>query len=505
MRPLLTPEEMRAADQATISAGTPDEVLMDRAGRAVARVAIEIAGGRYGKRATVVCGKGNNGGDGFVVARCLHLAGLTVVCCPLIETAGLKGAPRAHFDRLVASGCRIAPLNDRFLECDVVVDAIFGTGFAGSVESPYREAIESINRSGASVVAVDIPSGVNGTNGHAGPAAVQADVTVAVAAEKLGTAWGPGLDHAGFVQVVDIGIPVRDATALLLEGADVAAWLPRREPDAHKKSSGVVAVMAGSEEMPGAALLTARGALRAGAGYVRLGCVSGVRSPANTASPELLVRVVAEEAFDDSSVRRFKDALEGSSAVVAGPGIGTDAGQRSFVESLLDAFSGPVVLDADALNVLANDPSPLSRRPVDVPTVITPHPGELGRLLGSDANEVQRDRLGAATAARDRFGCTVLLKGRRTLVAAPGAPVIVNPTGGPELAVGGSGDVLTGVIGTYLAAGLGGREAAAAAAYVHGLAGSLARQRVGAVEGVLPTDVLEALPEAASLIAELPS
>jgi NAD(P)H-hydrate epimerase len=505
VRPLLTPEEMKRADEAAISAGTPAEVLMDRAGRAVARVVIYVAGGRYGKRATVVCGKGNNGGDGFVVARCLHLAGLAVVCCPLFDTESLSGAPKMHFDRLVAAGCRVAPLDERFLECDVVVDAIFGTGFSGAVESPYREAIESINSSTASVVAVDIPSGVNGTNGQAGPPAIEADVTVCIAAEKVGTALVPGLDHVGFVEVADIGIATSEATALLIEAEDVAAWLPQRDPDAHKKSAGVVAVMAGSEEMPGAALLTARGALRSGAGYVRLGCVSAVRAAANVASPELLVRVVAEETFDDSSVRKFKDALEGAQAVAVGPGIGTSAGQRSFVESLLDSFSGPMVLDADALNVLASDPSPLLRRPKDGATIITPHPGELGRLLGRDASEIQRDRVGAATEARDRFGCTVLLKGRRTLVAAPGSPVLINPTGGPELAVGGSGDVLTGIVGTLLAAGLPPREAAAAAAYLHGVAGSVAKSRAGVPQGVLPSDVLEALPEAAALIAALPS
>ncbi|MEA2433495.1 MAG: ADP-dependent NAD(P)H-hydrate dehydratase / NAD(P)H-hydrate epimerase [Actinomycetota bacterium] len=503
MRPLLTPEEMRSADEATISSGTSGEVLMERAGRAVARAVVDLAGGRYGKRVTVVCGKGNNGGDGFVAARVLHIAGLTVVCCPLVDPDALEGASKLHFERLVAVGCRVSSFSDRLMDCDVVVDAIFGTGFKGSVESPFREAIDSINESGASVLAIDIPSGVNGATGSAGPHAIKADVTVCIAVEKIGTAFAPGLDHAGHVEVVDIGIATRDATALLIEAEDVAGWLPKRLPDAHKKSSGVIAIMAGSDEMPGAAVLTSRAALRAGAGYVRLGCVEAVRAAASSA-PELLVRVVADESFDESSVTRFKDALDGAQAVATGPGIGTGDAQRSFIESLMSSYEGPMVLDADALNVLADDTGVLERRASKGPVVITPHPGELGRLLDRDSKAIQADRLGAVTEASHRFGCTVLLKGRRTLIASPGSPVLVNPTGGPELAVGGSGDVLTGIVGTYLAAGLAPREAAGAAAYVHGLAGSLVRGRSGVPQGVLPSDVIEALPEAIALVAALP-
>jgi NAD(P)H-hydrate epimerase len=505
VKPLLTPEEMKRADEATISAGTPAEVLMDRAGRAVARVVIDVAGGRYGRKVTVVCGKGNNGGDGFVAARSLYLAGMSVVCCPLFDTSSLGGALGFHFERLRTSGCRIAELSPRYLECDVVVDAIFGTGFSGAVDGPFRAAIDAINESVATVVAVDIPSGVDGSNGAAGPHSVDADVTVCLAAEKIGTAIPPGLDHAGHVEIVDIGIPTHEATALMIEGSDVASWLPRRSPDAHKKSAGVVAIMAGSDEMPGAALLAARAALRAGAGYVRLGSTSAVKAAAPAAAPELLVRVVAEDSLDDSSIERFKDALDEAKAVAVGPGIGTGEGQRAFIESLLSSYSGPIVLDADALNVLARDPGTLVRRAAAGDVVITPHPGELGRLLGTDAQEVQRDRLGAVTEARERFGCTVLLKGRRTLIAAPDAPILVNPTGGPELAGGGSGDVLTGIVGTFLAAGLGAREAAAAAAYVHGLAGSIARAHAGVEAGVVATDVLEAIPEAVALITALPS
>jgi NAD(P)H-hydrate epimerase len=262
--------------------------------------------------------------------------------------------------------------------------------------------------------------------------------------------------------------------------------------------------MAGSDELPGAALLAARAALRTGAGYVRLGSVGAVKEAAAAAAPELLVRVIADESFGESSVERFKDALEEASAVAVGPGIGTGTGQRAFIEGLLTSFSGPVALDADALNVLASDPTPLIERAKVGTVVITPHPGELGRLLARSSKEIQADRLGAVTEARDRFGCTVLLKGRRTLIAAPRSPVLINPTGGPELASGGSGDVLTGIIGTLLATGLEGREAAAAAAYVHGIAGSIARAKAGVPSGVVATDVLEAIPEAMALITALP-
>ncbi len=506
---------MRAADEAAAARGTSTAELMERAGRAVARAVIGLIPRRYGRRVLVVCGKGNNGGDGFVAARVLATEGVGVTCRTVFDPAEARGAALEHLRRMERAGVPARPWEPEDAErgYDAVVDAIFGTGFRGAAEGTARQAIEAIDGR-ANVVSVDIPSGVDGTTGRVEGAAVHAHTTVALGAEKWGTALSPGSLYAGRVLVADIRIPLETSAILrggeeetaadagradplveVAEAADVAAVLGSiaRPPDAHKRSSGSVAVLAGSDAMRGAALLCARGAARMGSGYVTIGSTAAVKDAAAARIPEVLCDVVAEDVLEAESLERFAPVLEKADAVAIGPGVGRGDRQRALVERALGEIDAPLVLDADALNVLAEEPAVLTRRAA--PTVLTPHPAELARLLDARTSEVASDPLDAALEASSRFGAVVLLKGHRTIVSGDkGSAAIVVPAGGPELATAGTGDVLTGALAALLARAPD-PSLTYVAAFVHAVAGSIAADRVGS-EGVVAWDVAEALPDA---------
>jgi ADP-dependent NAD(P)H-hydrate dehydratase / NAD(P)H-hydrate epimerase len=504
MRPVVTAEEMRRADAAAIAAGTPAETLMERAGRAVARSVLQMTRRRYGARVVVVCGPGNNGGDGYVAARVLEGQGASVCCLAVAAPSDPTGPATASRDRFVRAGGVIRPLERRWLErADVIVDAIFGSGFHGRPEGPARDAIEAIRearsgRGGTSpnpdviaVLSVDVPSGCGGEG-----VAVTSDATVAVAAEKLETAMA-GEEAAKEVFVADIGIDVVSSDAWMPAPEDLAA-IPRRDPGAHKWSRSV-AILAGSDAMTGAAVLSARAAFRAGAGYVTLGTTPGADRVARALVPEAVVRVVTEgSVLTGTAVDAFRATLEKAGAVAVGPGIGTGSDQREMVGRLLRELDQPMVLDADGLNVLQGETEALTAR--SGPLAITPHAGELGRLLGCSAEDVTRDRVAAVREASRRFGCTVLLKGPRTLICHHKETLIINPTGGTELATAGTGDVLTGVTVALAAGGDGDFTPAWQAAYLHGSAGRIAADRRGPV-GIVAWDVAEALPSAIAALS----
>jgi ADP-dependent NAD(P)H-hydrate dehydratase / NAD(P)H-hydrate epimerase len=490
MRPLLSPDEMARADRATIESGTSAYTLMERAGRAVARAVIELAGGRYGRRVVVVVGKGNNGGDGLVAARALAAEGLAVRCMVLSDE--LEGAAREHLERMIAAGVRPTPFDAGALGgAGVVVDAVFGTGFRGAAGGRPAQAIQAINASPAAVVAVDVPSGVDGLTGAVNGPAVTADVTVAMGAEKYGTALPPGSTHAGRVRVADIGISVEPSNVSVMDGADVARVLPARPSDAHKRSVGSVALLAGSDGMSGAAILAARGAVLAGAGYATLVTTPYVDHAKKTLVPEVLSKVIDAAELGPEALEGFPDVVKRSDAIAIGPGIGQGARQRDLVSELLRTVEAPVVLDADGLNVLAGNSEVLRDR--HGPAVITPHPGEMARLLGTSSSEVQRQRLVVATGAAAELSCIVILKGASTVVAEPSGRAVVNQTGGPELATAGTGDVLTGVVAALLAMGVPAFEAAWSGVFVHGVAGRLAGSACKG-HGVLAGDVAAHLP-----------
>ena len=502
MRPVLTSAEMQAVDRAAEERGVSVEALMERAGHAVAGAAAALLGGAYGRRVVAVCGKGNNAGDAFVAARLLAAwgAGSAVVTAAGLEE--LKGPTATNARRLEGAGVpRLAwgtPRAARAMaRADLLVDGLFGSGFRGEPEGPYREAIEAMNASQAPVVAVDIPSGVEGDTGVVRGPAVRAEVTVTLAAPKVGVVLYPGAEHAGRVEVAEIGIP-RDlvrSDLLLVEPSDVGAILPRRAPDDHKHRSGDVLVVAGSRRMTGAALLVAEGAARAGAGLVHVAVPEGILPIVQSGLAEA-VFVPLPEGPEGSVAASAWEALEGGmdrfDAVAIGPGLSTEGETPAFIRSLVRASPVPVVADADAVNAFVERVGELRDRASDL--VLTPHAGEFGRLFGMPSAEVLDDRVGFARKASADTGAVVVLKGAPTLVALPEGEVRINPTGSAALATGGTGDVLAGAIATYLARGLTPADAATAAVYVHGLAGQVVGRRMG--EGGTAGDVALGIPAA---------
>lgn len=487
---------------------------MDRAGHAIARSAIDMLGGRYGKRVVIVCGKGNNGGDGYAAARILKREGVSVTCLAVTDPSELEGAARHHHERARRAAVRITPFDLEKLDADLIVDAILGTGFAAYREGPdpHMEAVGAIQRLGQRdgdadtsrasplILAVDIPSGISGERGVIGGTHVIADRTVTFAAEKLGTFLSPP-EVVGEIEVVDIGIPCSGEIEVVGPD-DVVAPRPRRPADSHKRSSGSLLVIAGSDAMPGAAALVARGAMRAGCGYVTVACTPVVGEVVHELCPEVLVRVVTDQDHLGPDVlARLDDVIERASVLAIGPGVGTGEDQTALVEKIVRDVDLPLVLDADGLNAL---PGRISELQVHKGALaITPHPRELAGLMDLDGDRLE-DRIGTAREAARRGGCDVLLKGFRTVIAGSDeAGTYLNPTGGPELATAGTGDVLTGVVATFLAASRNGgtTSALAAAAYVHGLAGELAA-REKSDTGVVAWDVAEALPRAIRSVTE---
>jgi hydroxyethylthiazole kinase-like uncharacterized protein yjeF len=499
MLPILTPAESSGLDRASAARGVAVGSLMENAGAAVARACVAVAGGIYGRRAVVVCGKGNNGGDGLVAARHLDRWGMGVTVVLLAEPAALQGAAALNFRRFDGRDGRWLRYSPAVLErelarADVVVDAVFGTGYRGEPEGPFEEAIGAIVAS-CPVVAVDIPSGVDGETGAVRGVAVRADLTVALGALKPGVVFHPGATFAGEVRVADIGIPsdlVR-SDLWMLERDDVAGLLSPRAAESHKRASGVVLVVAGSRAMTGAAVLCASAAYGAGAGLVVLAAPEGILPVVETAVteatflplPETLEGTIAEEAWS-----ALEERLGNVDAVAIGPGLTTNPQTATLVRRLVASSPVPLVLDADGLGAFAGRGGELADRVSEM--VVTPHAGEFGRLVGLSSADVLEDRVGHARKAAAEFRCAVLLKGSRTVVAEPDGRVRVNPTGGPYLATAGTGDVLTGAIAAFLARGLGPADAAVLAAYAHGAAGRLAAVQRG--EGTVASDVLDALP-----------
>jgi NAD(P)H-hydrate epimerase len=447
--PLVTPAEMGAADARTIAAGTPEPVLMTRAGRAVAWRVRAVLGGTYGRRVVVVCGKGNNGGDGVVAADALRAWGVAVEVLRLDD------------DR---SGARATRAVDR---ADLAVDAMFGRGFRGTLDGTARALADAVADAGLPVVAVDIPSGVDGLTGEVRGTAVRADHTVTFAAPKPGVFFHPGRALAGTVHVADIGIdlgphPFRTA---LVEDADVASWVPDRDATTHKWRSGVL-VIGGSAGMTGAPMLAAHAASHLGAGIV-IAILPG-DAATRASGTEVITHAVpagASGGITRAAVAELTPDLDRFGAVVLGPGLGRGDEIASTVAALVRVIPGPLVLDADALVALGTELTPVRER--SAVTILTPHDGEFERLTGARPGA---DRIAAARGLAEASGAVVLLKGPTSVVAAPDGRVLVNRTGTADLATAGSGDVLTGMIAAFCARGVEPLEAAAAAAFVHGRA-----------------------------------
>ena len=502
MKPVLSPAESAALDRESRGRGVTVDTLMENAGRAVARAAVAAMGGSYGRRAVVVCGKGNNGGDGFVAARHLARAGIRVAVSLLADAASLTDVTAVNHRRLAEAGTDGRPYSSERLarelgRADVAIDAIFGTGFRGRPEGAHAEAIAALNRASTPVVAVDIPSGVNGETGAVDGDAVYALLTVTFGAAKPGLLLYPGAAHAGLVQVADIGFPpdlVR-SDLLLVEEQDVSAVLPARRPDDDKRRSGVVLVIGGSRDMTGAVRLMAEAAYRAGAGLVSVATPAAVAPVVQTGVVEatfIPLPGTDEGTVAAEALETLGDRLAAFDSIALGPGLSRNEGTAEFVRALVATSQVPMVLDADGLNAFEGRTGQIAERRADV--VLTPHAGEFARLAGIPPGDVVHDRVGHVRKLAGEVQGVVLLKGRPALVASPSGEVRINPTGGPSLATGGSGDVGTGAIAALLARGLDPMEAATAGAYVHGLAGTLAGMELG--EGTTARDVLEKLPHA---------
>jgi hydroxyethylthiazole kinase-like uncharacterized protein yjeF len=494
---LYTAEEMSRADAGAQELGIPGGVLMERAGVAMARIALE----RYSPgRALVVCGGGNNGGDGFVIARELHRSGVDVAV--LATKCEYEGDPATNLEALRNLQVRFIVrenLDAELRAADLVVDALLGTGFSGEVREKEAGIIEQMNSSQAPVLAVDVSSGVDGATGEVAGAAVFADLTVCAHAVKVGCVISPGREHSGEVVAVDIGIPPEadvDPSLVWTDTASLRGKIPRTAEPAHKYSAGALLVVAGSRGMTGAPVMVVRGAQRVGCGIVFLATSGGAAPAVDLALTEALVYGVAEDEEGYMGSGALEEILEHAaraSALVMGPGTGTGEDGRRLVEGILREVWLPVLLDADAITNLAGT-DVLALR--ESPTVVTPHAGELGRLLGSGAGEVSARRLDSARDAAERHRCCVLLKGSDTLVV-EGERVAVNSTGNVGLATAGTGDVLSGVIGALLSRGMDPYEASRVGAWAHGRAAELWLEETGwPAESFVATDLLEYLPPA---------
>jgi NAD(P)H-hydrate epimerase len=496
LAPLYEADEMRAADAWAIDErGIAGLDLMERAGVGLARATAAAAGAGPIR---VVCGKGNNGGDGLVAARLLREDGRRVDVLAVGDLSETKGDARANLDRLPGDPPR--PFAAGELDgSGAIVDAMLGTGFEGAPREPVASAITAINEADAAVVACDVPSGVNASTGEVAADAVRADVTATFHGPKVGLYVDPGKGHAGRVEVVEIGIP-RDAPrpqrAGLISEA-VLAQVPPRPRAGTKFKSGVVVVAGGARGLTGAPTMAALAAMRTGAGYVQIAVPESTEHIFGLKLLEAMTRGLAEEdgAHSPEGVEAVLELCEKAGALVLGPGIGRTDGALEWAREVARRAPVPVLIDADGLNAHAGRLESLRERPA--PTVLTPHEGELGRLLGVDSGEVQGARLACAREAAERSGSVVVLKGDDTIVALPAGTAAVSPGATPALATAGTGDVLSGVAGALLAKSMEPFEAAAAAVLAHARAGRVAADRIGA-NHVIAGDVIEAMPEAMS-------
>ncbi|HSI04289.1 MAG: NAD(P)H-hydrate dehydratase [Myxococcota bacterium] len=481
--------------------GLQARIMMELAGSAVADAVQRRQ--REGGRVIVACGPGNNGGDGFVAARALANRGFGVEVYVFAERVRLKGDAKSAFAaleklggvpvRFVEDARALYDFSSAVRSATLVIDALLGTGAKGDLRGIIANAIDVMNESGVAILAVDVPSGVDADTGAVLSRAVQATSTVALGFAKRGHYLHPGAAHAGTVEVADVGVPTAFADKLgivgrVIDRGDGPSLLRRRDGSAHKGTFGRVVAVAGAPHTPGAALLALAGALRAGAGNVTWAADAESVHHAHGLAPEVMLRLRAGAATD----AWVASILERANSLVIGPGLGEGPEATDLVAALLAASTVPVCLDADGLNIVAKSPALWER--IQAPLVLTPHPKEMARMVGVTVDDVQRDRVAMALQLSVARQCTVVLKGAGTVIADSDGAVTILSAGNPGMAVGGSGDVLAGVVGALLANGLAPAEAAQAGALLHACAGDVAAERHGQA-GLRPSDIVEAMGE----------
>jgi NAD(P)H-hydrate epimerase len=508
---ILNAAQMREADRFTIEEiGIPSLVLMENAGRQVVAAMEAAYETRLNGRVAVLCGRGNNGGDGFVVARTLLQHGIDAAVFVVGALADVRGDAKANLDILGRLGVTVVEINDEqswelhfseISQCTLIVDAIFGTGLKSALGGMMETIVADVNASTIPIVSIDLPSGLSADTPHVIGDCVDASMTVTLAAPKLPLVLPPGEEHAGDVVIADIGIPHEVIEGI--EGQHIELLTPEqlrdvvepRAADSHKGDFGRVTIVAGSRGKTGAAHLAAMGALRSGAGLVTVAAPASVLPIVASMAPEMMTEPLCESADGSVTGNAIDRLLDLRHDVIAcGPGLGRGAEVAEFVRALLDRATVPVVLDADAITVLADDPGRLvGREERDV--IITPHPGEMARLIGVSIEEVQANRIDVATDFATTHRVYVVLKGHRTIIATPDGHVFINPTGNAGMATGGTGDVLTGMIAAWVAQLLDAEAACRLGVFLHGAAGDLAESDEGQV-AMVATDVIAHLGDA---------
>jgi NAD(P)H-hydrate epimerase len=488
--------QMREADRRAIDdIGIPSLVLMENAGRQAVAAMEAIYSDLSDRQVAVLCGRGNNGGDGFVVARTLIQRNVDVSVFLIGRVSEVRGDARVNLEILGRLGHTVVEVADsqawelhfsEVSDCTLIVDAIFGTGLNAPVSGFIESLITDVNTSGIPVVAIDVPSGLSADSPEPIGPSIEASVTITLAAPKLPLVLPPGETRAGDIVIADIGIPDEVIEAVsgpyvdLLTRASMRPLVPPRTPDSHKGDFGRVLIVAGSRGKTGAAHLAAIGALRSGAGLVTIATPDSCQAVVAAMAPEYMTEALPEtaEGLDPAAVDQVIEIAR--DVIALGPGLGQAPGTREFVRQLVDRATMPIVIDADGLNAFAGEPEKLAgREGRDV--IITPHPGEMARLIGMSIEEVQSSRLEIARNFAVAHHVFVVLKGHRTLIATPDEKVFINPTGNPGMATGGTGDVLTGMIAAWLAQLLDAEAACRLAVYLHGMAGDLADADEGEV------------------------
>ncbi len=506
---LTTAQQMKELDRATIEdLGVPGLVLMENAGRGV----VQVIGKLYPhiRSAAVLVGKGNNGGDGFVIARYLLHLGIKVKVFLAGSKASLKG-DAAHNARLAeACGVPLQEIPEGFdsvclkkdlADADLILDALLGTGLEKEVQGLFKELIALVNEIARPRLAVDIPSGLSSDSGQPLGLCVQASATVTFGWPKRGHLLFPGSQYVGRLLLVDIGIPpaLRPEGAdrvELLSGDELLPWLPERRPDGHKGTYGHALILAGSTGKTGAAALAAMGALRVGAGMVTLGIPASLNPILEMKLTEAMTEPLPEGktgCLGRPALERIRTLLAGKRVLALGPGLSTSDGTQALIRSLLkEDFSLPLVVDADGLTALADHPESLTL--LSGRAILTPHPGEMARLTGKTVQEIQADRIGTARDFAEQYGVVLVLKGARTVVADPAGAIFLNPIAHPVMASGGMGDVLTGMITGWLAQGVAPLPAACLGVYFHSGAGVRVAAKKGK-QGILASELADVLPE----------
>lgn len=506
---LVTAAEMQKMDHETIeSFGIPGIVLMENAGRGATRFFLESFKDACDQKVAVIAGRGNNGGDGFVMARYLYQKRIRVSVYLLSQRDAIGGDAAANLRLLEPLGIPVIEIPDQnafkahatsLRHQDIWIDAILGTGLKSKVKGYFKEAIDFMNRLNKPIFAVDIPSGLNSDTGQPCGVCIKAQATATFAFAKIGHVVLPGTIYTGQLNIVDIGIPqhIVKQTALqhvLITQNMVAKQIHPRSQDAHKGDTGHVLIVAGSPGKTGAAAMTATSAMRAGAGLATLATPESLNPFLETQILEAMTYPLAETKtgiLDETALETIMGLMAKKNCLAIGPGIGTAPETKRLIQKILLVSQIAVVIDADGLNCIADNPQIL--RGLEIPVVLTPHPGEMARLINSTTQTVQQDRIGCARTFARQFGVHLVLKGARTVIAQPDGKIIINPTGNPGMASGGMGDVLTGIIAGFIAQGYAPGDAALAGVYLHGSAGDTLADEYGPY-GFLAGDVMNQIP-----------